>query len=143
MTFKIKTLVVFFYVVLSTVLASAKNPASSRDAFDWEPIMNAIIQVESEGNSRAVSGDCCGAMQIKPILVEECNNILKSRGQKKRFTLKDRFSIAKSKEMFKLFQSVYNTSNNVEKAIRTWNGGIHYKVRSTNGYYRKVLAAMK
>ena len=105
--------------------------------------MNAIIQVESEGDSRAVSGVSCGAMQITPILVEECNNILEKRGQKKRYTLKDRFSVAKSKEMFLLIQSFYNVANNVEKAIRSWNGGNNYKVRATNGYYRKVLKAMK
>lgn len=46
--------------------------------------MNAIIQVESEGNTRAVSGNSVGAMQITPVLVAECNNILKARKSKKR-----------------------------------------------------------
>lgn len=105
--------------------------------------MEAIIQVESEGDTNAVSGNQCGPMQITPILVEECNNILKKRGSSKRFTLRDRFSVAKSKQMFLLMQSHFNPANNVEKAIRAWNGGNNYKIRSTNRYYRKVLAAMK
>jgi len=144
MTVKIKTLVVFFYVVFATtVSAGTKGTPAGKKTFNWEPVMNAIIQVESKGDSKAVSGDCCGAMQIKPVLVEQCNIILESRGQKKRFALKDRFSVAKSKEMFVLIQSYFNEKNDVEKAIRSWNGGIHYKTRSTNRYYRKVLAAMK
>lgn len=102
--------------------------------------MNAIIQVESEGNTRAVSGNSVGAMQITPVLVAECNNILKSRRSKKRYSLKDRFNLAKSKEMFLLMQSVYNVENNIEKAIRSWNGGIRYSIRGTQRYYKKVMS---
>ena len=105
--------------------------------------MEAIIQVESEGNPRAVSGNSAGAMQITPILVQECNAILKARGSKKRYTLDDRFNVGKSKEMFLLIQSQHNKTNNVEKAIRSWNGGPRYSVRATNRYYRKVLQCMK
>ena len=44
--------------------------------FDWNPVMDAIIQVESGGDTKAVSGNSVGAMQITPILVEDCNLIL-------------------------------------------------------------------
>ena len=64
-------------------------------------------------------------------------------GEKKRYTLNDRFSVQKSREMFVLIQEYYNPTNNVEKAIRIWNGGPHYSVKSTNGYYRKVMKAYK
>ena len=105
--------------------------------------MEAIIEVESDGNANAKSGSSCGAMQITPILVKECNQILKRKKSKKRFSLKDRFSIAKSKEMFKLIQSYFNPANNVEKAIRSWNGGINYSVKRTQRYFEKVMEAMK
>lgn len=111
--------------------------------FDWNPIMEAIIQVESEGDEKAKSGKYIGAMQIAPILVQECNNILKLRNSKKRYTLRDRYSMKKSKEMFLLIQSHHNPSNNIEKAIRSWNGGQRYSVRATNRYYQRVIAAMK
>lgn len=111
--------------------------------FDWTRVMNAIIQVESEGNPNAVSGNSCGAMQITPILVRECNDILKRRNSKKRFTLRDRFSVEKSKEMFLLIQSYHNPENNVEKAIRSWNGGMRYSVKHTQRYYNKVMRNMK
>ena len=111
--------------------------------FNWNPVMDAIIQVESEGNPKAVSGNSVGVMQITPILVEDCNNILKKQKSKKRFTLADRYSVEKSKEMFLLIQSYYNPTNSIEKAIRLWNGGVHYSVRATNRYFKKVMNKMK
>ena len=72
---------------------------------NWEPVMDAIIQVESEGDRLAKSGNKVGAMQIKPILVKECNRILELQNSKKRFALSDRYSIRKSKEMFLVIQS--------------------------------------
>ena len=112
-------------------------------SFDWNPVMDAIIQVESDGNPRAVSGNSVGVMQITPILVKECNDILKKQKSNKRYTLDDRYSVEKSKEMFLLIQKYFNPENNVEKAIRSWNGGVKYSVKATNKYYRKVLAKMK
>ena len=82
-------------------------------------------------------------MQITPILVKECNQILKNRGSHLRYTLADRLSTGKSKEMFLLIQSHHNPTNDIEKAIRSWNGGPRYSVRATNAYYRKVMRRMK
>ena len=126
--------------------ASAGGHAKSNvktPGFNWNPVMDAIIQVESEGNPNAVSGNSVGAMQITPILVKDCNDILKKQKSKKRYTMADRYSVAKSKEMFLLIQKYYNPENSVEKAIRSWNGGIRYRMKSTNRYYKKVLAQMK
>lgn len=111
--------------------------------FDWESVMKAIIQVESEGNTKAVRGKSCGAMQITPILVAECNNILKGRNSKTRYTLRDRFNLEKSKEMFLLMQSEFNPGNNVEKAIRAWNGGNNYNKKRTQRYFEKVMKELK
>ena len=124
---------------LTVLMLHAKKPAG----FNWNPVMDAIIQVESEGNPNAVSGNSVGAMQITPILVEDCNNILKRQKSKKRYTMADRYSVAKSKEMFLIIQKYYNPENNIEKAIRLWNGGVKYTKRATNRYYKKVLAQMK
>lgn len=115
----------------------------STEKFDWEPVIKAIIQVESEGNAKAVSGKSCGAMQITPVLVKECNDILKKRNSKTRYTLNDRFSLAKSKEMFLLMQSQFNPNNDVEKAIRAWNGGNNYSKKRTQRYFEKVMKQLK
>ena len=123
--------------------ATADSEAVKTESFDWEPVMKAIVQVESEGNTRAVKGNSCGAMQITPILVAECNNILKKRNSKKRYTLRDRFSLEKSKEMFLLMQSQFNPLNDIEKAIRSWNGGNKYSVKRTQRYFEKVMKCLR
>ena len=136
--------------LMALMLACTTAPAGGNAAkstktsgFNWHPVMDAIIQVESGGNTKAVSGNSVGAMQITPILVKDCNMILKKRNSKTRYTLADRYSLEKSKEMFQLFQSYHNPENNVEKAIRAWNGGPKYSVRATNRYYKKVMSKMK
>lgn len=109
---------------------------------DWEKVINAIIQVESEGNPKAVCGKSVGILQITPILVKDCNEYLKMKGQEKRYTLKDRYNIEKSKEMFYLIQERYNPNHNIERAIRLWNGGPKYSKIKTNRYYKKVMRKM-
>ena len=127
----ITILCLFFAISLSTVGSS-----------NWDKVINAIISVESDGNTKAINGRCAGPMQISPICVKECNDILKKSGKTLRYKLDDRFSLSKSKEMFLLWQSKYNPERNIEKAIRSWNGGPYYTIRSTNIYYKKVLAKM-
>lgn len=112
-------------------------------SFDWSKVMNAIIQVESGGDAKAKSGKSVGAMQITPVLVAECNNILRSRRSKKRFKLSDRFSVKKSKDMFLLFQSKYNPKNSVEWAIQSWNGGLNYSKKRTQHYFEKVVSYLR
>lgn len=119
------------------------NGDRNEKSFDWNPVIEAIIQVESNGNHHAKNGNQIGAMQITPILVADCNEILKKRKSSKRYKLEDRLDLKKSKEMFLLIQSWYNPKNNVEKAIRSWNGGIKYSIKGTQRYYEKVLRAMK
>lgn len=137
-----KVFVTLFIFAASQYAIAAGNGAKS-SKFNWNPVMDAIIEVESEGDPKAVSGNSCGAMQITPILVKECNEILKKRNIKKRFKLSDRFNVAKSKEMFVLIQSYHNPQNNVEKAIRSWNGGPKYSVRGTQKYFNKVMKLLK
>ena len=134
-------ILIFFSVFPNTVLAA--NKEKKADKIDWNPVIEAIIYVESRGQRFAKHGNSVGAMQITPILVAECNRILKREKSKKRYKLSDRFSIKKSKEMFLLIQSIYNPENNIERAIRSWNGGPHYKVKRTQRYYEKVMQAMK
>ena len=127
-----------------SVTASGKSSKSKKTSgFNWNPVIEAIIQVESGGNAKAISGNSVGAMQITPILVKDCNEILKKQKSKKRFSLNDRYSVAKSKEMFLLIQSYHNPENSIEKAIRAWNGGPNYSMRATNRYFKKVMGMMK
>ena len=124
------------------IFASHVEVSAQKNGFDWEPVMNAIIQIESKGNPAAVNGPYVGVLQISPVLVKECNNILKSTGSNKRYSLSDRFNAAKSKEMFIIIQSFHNPLNSVERAIRLWSGGIRYNVAKTQAYLRKVMRYM-
>jgi hypothetical protein len=132
-------------LMLAPTDATARAKSKTSSNFDWNPVIDAIIQVESEGNARAVdkSGKSCGIIQITPILVRDCNRIQKLRGSSRRYTMDDRFSVKKSKEMFLLFQSFYNPQNNVEQAIRSWNGGMNYTRKGTQRYFEKVMSKMK
>ena len=133
------------FLMLVPINASAGTKGKNGSRFDWNPVIDAIIEVESEGNAKAVdkSGKSCGILQITPILVEECNRILSLKKSSKRYTMNDRFSVKKSKEMFLLFQSFYNPKNSIELAIRSWNGGMNYTLKGTQKYFEKVMSKMK
>lgn len=105
---------------------------------DLNRLITAIATVESELNEKAVSSDCVGYLQIRPLLVKECNDILKKKDSKKRYTLNDRFSKNKSIEMFYLIQEKFNPSHNIERALWVWNAGPYAKKRPTK-YINKVM----
>jgi hypothetical protein len=133
--------------ILSLVLLMLPLSVSAQEGkFDWTPVMDAIIKVESRGNAKAHNpvGDCAGILQITPGLVRACNNILKQKKSTKRYTLSDRYNASKSKEMFILMQETFNPEHNVEKAIRCWNCGFGkgWQHKST-GYLKKVLRHYK
>ncbi len=130
--------------LMSMVILAAS--AQTKTTYDWTKVINAIAQVESKGNPKAVNknGNCVGLLQITPILVKECNNILKQKKSSKRYTLSDRRSAEKSREMFILLQEHFNKEHNVEKAIKCWNGGFYGRAwKSKNRYYRKVMRYYK
>ena len=127
-------------IYLATLLISINSINSQEnEMFDWNPIMNAIIEIESEGNPNAVGGNSVGVLQITPITVEQCNIILRLKKSSKRYELIDRKNIRKSKEMFILIQEYYNPQHNLEKAIRLWNGGPNYSIKGTQKYFEKVM----
>ena len=105
---------------------------------DLNRLITAIATVESELNEKAVSGDCAGYLQIRPILVKECNEILKKKNSKKRYSLSDRFSKKKSIAMFYLIQEKFNPSHSIERALWVWNAGPYAKKRPTE-YINKVM----
>jgi hypothetical protein len=131
-------------LVCAMLMASlAVNAQKKSESYDWNKVINAIAMVESKGNASAKSKDCVGLLQIRPVLVNDCNEYLKLKKSNKRYTLKDRLNPNKSKEMFILYQKRYNPTNNIEKAIRLWNGGCGYSKAKTENYYRKTLKYLK
>ena len=130
---------IFILTCLMSILTLTVNAQETKESYDWSKVIDAIVKVESRGNANARSKDCVGILQIRPILVADCNEYLQMKKSKKRYSLKDRFSPTKSKEMFILYQKRYNPTNDVEKAIRLRNGGCGYSVVKTEKYYQKVM----
>jgi len=98
---------------------------------EWELFLQALIWVESRGNTKAIGkGDCVGVLQLTKIYVMECNRLL---GFKK-YSYDDRFDSLKSIEMFTLIQSVYNPEKDINKAMFYHNkkAGIEYKNKILN-----------
>lgn len=141
---KIVFLFIFGFVLMPAHAAGSGNDYSYKESEkDWKPVIDAIIQVESNGKNDAKRGASVGILQITPVLVAECNNILRARKIKKRYKLSDRKNRQKSIEMFLLFQSWFNPKKDVELAIRSWNGGMHYSMQRTQRYFEKVMKILR
>lgn len=98
--------------------------------YDWELFTQALIWVESKGDSKAVgSKDDMGVLQITPILLQDCNRILKYEA----FTLEDRLDSLRSVEMFNIIQDHYNPQHDYHLALKIWNG------KAPLSYHRKVM----
>lgn len=133
-----KKILLFLVAVTLTV---ALNAQTKQQLKKWMSVINAIAQVESGGNQKAVSksGTYVGLLQIAPICVRECNRIV----GKNKFTYNDRHSKEKSIEMFIVFQEYHNPEGNMEKAIRLWNSGDKNCMKNkskTEAYYRRVIS---
>ena len=106
-----------------------------------DKLIAAIIQVESGGDTLAynLAEDAVGCLQIRPIMVREINRLL----GKDSFTLYDRWSKAKSIQMFNILRSHLKGASD-EEIARTWNGGYNgHKKQSTIKYWKKVRKQIK
>ena len=107
-------------------------------------LLEALIQVESQGNENAVgdkhlSRPSIGVLQIRPIMVREVTRILKKHKVEKKYTLEDRYSREKSIEMFYIWQAFHHADDSDEVIARCWNGGSKgWKRKSTLYYWSKV-----
>lgn len=61
---KVVRKVVMVAIMMVCTVESFAGTNGKGSSFDWNPVMNAIIQVESGGNPKAVSGPSCGAMHL-------------------------------------------------------------------------------
>jgi soluble lytic murein transglycosylase-like protein len=101
-----------------------------------DTLLNAVMAVESNFDSMAYNSkeNAAGVLQIRPIMVREVNRLL---GEDK-YTLKDRWSKAKSIEMFNVIRSHLKGATD-EEIARTWNGGYNGKnIPQTLQYWKKV-----
>ena len=101
-----------------------------------DTLLMAVMAVESNFDTMAYNEkeNAAGVLQIRPIMVREVNRLL---GEDK-YTLKDRWSKAKSIEMFNVIRSHLKGATD-EQIARTWNGGYNGKnIPQTMQYWIKV-----
>lgn len=137
-------------VALSDNKGNAKTPhetqpieesESLQHEEDIQDLINAIIEVESGGNPRAIgdSGQAVGILQIWPITVKDANRILGDRI----FSLEDRFDPYKSIDIFLTITEHYSRNESFEVIARRWNGGpTGEKKAATKKYWEKVKSAL-
>lgn len=100
-------------------------------------LVRAIEQVESKGSAIAIgdNGQAVGILQIHPVMVQDCNRIL---GEEK-FDLEDRWSVDKSRQMFRVYTEHYSKGASDEVVARRWNGGPRGDTNpNTESYWEKV-----
>jgi hypothetical protein len=111
-----------------------------------EPLIEAMIWVESRGDDSAYCKreDAVGCLQIRPIMLRECNRILGIQKSELEYALEDRWSREKSIEIFHIVNSYHNKNNTYEAIARSWNGGSTWAQKSnTKKYWRKVNRQLK
>ena len=100
---------------------------------DKETLVRAFIQVESEGNDKAINRktNAVGCLQIRKPVIQDANRIL----GKERYKMSDRTNRAKSVEMFHIMMEHYNPKYDLHLAAKTWNP------TSGSAYHRKIEKA--
>ena len=73
-----------YFILLLLTFFSINSFSETNDTkvYDWDKVINALIEVESKGDEKAVSKNkkFVGILQISTILVDDCNRII---GEKK------------------------------------------------------------
>tara|TARA_R110000803_G_scaffold65362_3_gene126499 strand:- start:197 stop:622 length:426 start_codon:yes stop_codon:yes gene_type:complete len=140
-----KILIIVFIAMDLLTIPIIKKRGQAKNS--WDNLVEAIIQVESRGNDSAVgdNGKAVGCLQIHPIVVREVNRLVS-----KHYTLDDRYSRAKSIEMFNIISEEYDCCEEytfmqyAEIVARRWNGGPKGdKKTATLEYWEKVKKELK
>tara|TARA_R110000796_G_scaffold34775_12_gene89545 strand:- start:7741 stop:8166 length:426 start_codon:yes stop_codon:yes gene_type:complete len=140
-----KILIIVFIAMDLLTIPIIKKRGQAKNS--WDNLVEAIIQVESRGNDSAVgdNGKAVGCLQIHPIVVREVNRLVS-----KPYTLDDRYSRAKSIEMFNIISEEYDCCEEytfmqyAEIVARRWNGGPKGdKKTATLEYWEKVKKELK
>jgi len=131
-----------FIINIETISAKVKQEEPIQED-RWELMYKALCSVESGDNPKAYhrSTNAAGILQIRPIYVREINRLMHTH-----FTLKDRYSPIKSRQMFDLYQQYYNPKKNINMGIGIHHRGYHSYLRhpSNNKWYlNRVLKRMK
>lgn len=130
------TILTFVFLFLFTCQFSEvehEKRLHEKEKTDWEKLILALIEVESNGNEKAIGKtNDVGVLQITPVYLADVNRILGNEI----YCLNCRFDRQKSIEMFEIYQSHYNPNKNIERAIRLHNprAGEKYREKVFNEF---------
>lgn len=126
-------------ILLCSILAC--KPETTNEAL--LRAFKAVCWVESKGDPNAVNRDehAIGIAQIRPIMLADANRII---GYQKWDTMSC-YDPVQSWEIFRLVVKYYHPKGGPEQWSRLWNAGPNWraKLSKTDGYWKKVRAAMK
>lgn len=146
-------LVVLVCLIMSSAYTADdySKPTPIKKKTNFEHFIDAVIEVESNGNDSAIGDEwlrknrAVGCLQIRPIAVREVNRILEASGVDGKYTLEDRYSRARSIEMFMIMAEQVTCCEYLseeeffEIVARKWNGGYRgHKKNSTKKYWNKI-----
>ncbi len=108
-----------------------------------EELVEAMAWVESRNdpNQHNIKENAVGYLQIRPIMIDEVNRLLKKEGSSTRYTHEHAWNKECSIEIFENWVRL-NNYKDPEVIARNWNGGYRgiYK-KSTEKYWKKVKTA--
>jgi len=112
------------------------NNEMSKFNITQQDVLDAIMFIESgnDDSAYAASEDAVGCLQIRRVMVDDVNRILKRQESSVRFTYEDRWDRKKSVEIFNIFCTYYNLDT-PEDMARGWNGGPRGMNKSSTIYY--------
>lgn len=128
-------------------IAAAVVLAVPAEAAPSERLIDALVQVESNGNPRAVgdNGKALGCLQIWQCVIDDVNQVSRVK-----YTHADAFDPAKARAICRAYLAHYGTAKRLgrqptdEDFARIWNGGpAGWKKQSTKSYWKKVAAVLK
>lgn len=123
--------------VLLTVLAPAVSLGESPDDKLWKAIC--WQESKNDPNARNAKEDAVGILQIRPIMVRDCNRIV----GRNRWTLADRYSVQKSREMWETYLNHYGKNASYFTMACLWNGGpTGLEKETARKYGRDVMQIM-
>lgn len=112
-------------------------------AVSLEDLTEAMAWVESRNDpdQHNIKENAVGYLQIRPIMIDEVNRLLKKEGSSTRYTHKHAWDKECSIEIFENWVRL-NRYKDPEIIARNWNGGYRgFKKKSTEGYWEKVEIA--
>jgi hypothetical protein len=111
-------------------------PSAALAEMSNDKILDAIKQVESGGNTKAIGdgGEAVSAYQIRPIFVKEVNRI-----SGRSFKNADRRNEAKAREMVSIWLAYrFEYGDSVENACRRYNAGSNWQGKAAASYWKKI-----